>query len=187
MEFSEIIEKSVKVISQGGIILYPTDTIWGIGGDATNPAVIERIYEIKKRSDSKSLVSLVADMTMLESISNVSPWAKFILTQSTKPTTVIYNSVRVIHHKARAEDGSAAIRIPENEFCKRLIAKLKKPLLSTSANISGEPSPNGFSSVSKEIKDMVDYIVPHEIEVNSEQTASRILKIDGKDVIVIRE
>lgn len=187
MNLNEVIEKAAKLIADGAVILYPTDTIWGIGGDATNPDVIQKIYKIKKRSDSKSLVSLVSDLKMLESMTEVTDKVKNLLTETKKPTTVIYNSVLGIHQKALADDGSAAIRIPNNAFCQQLIQLINKPLISTSANLSGAPSPTGFESISEEIKEAVDFIVPSSFDMNSNETASRILKLEGDHIIVIRE
>lgn len=187
MDLSKIIDQTLEVISNGGVILYPTDTIWGIGGDATNPEVIQKIYNIKKRPDSKSLVSLVSNFKMLKSLTPVSETVQNILNNSLKPTTVIYDNVVGIHSDALAEDGSAAIRISKDEYCETLIAKFGKPIISTSANISGNPSPSGFHSVSDEIKNLVDFIVPFRQEEVSENSASTILKVVGHEVIVIRE
>ncbi len=187
MLFSDVIKKAAQIISEGGVILYPTDTIWGIGGDASDASVIEKIYNIKKRPDSKSLVSLVSGLEMLESMTMVSDKVKILLDQANQPTTIIYDNVSGINSLALAADGSAAIRIPNFEFCTQLILKMNKPLISTSANLSGESSPKGFSDISEEIKAAVDYIVPLSLENKSGQTASRILKLAGEEVIVLRE
>lgn len=187
MTFNQVVEKTAQVVLSGGVILYPTDTIWGIGGDATNEEVIKKIYDIKNRPDSKSLVSLVSGMVMLEKLTTVSPQVTSILAESKKPTTIIYQNVNGIHSSAIADDGSAAIRIPHHEFCSELIKHINRPLISTSANISGEPSPASFTGVSEEIKTQVDFIIPLHQDENEPKAASTILKVEDEKVIVIRE
>ncbi len=183
MEISELIH----VLKNGAVLLYPTDTIWGLGGDSSNSAVIERIFEIKKRPDSKSFVSLVSSMDMLETITPVSKKVKELLSSSNRPTTVIYSDVTTIHPLAKAEDGSAAIRIVKDSFCTQLIEGLGVPLLSTSANISGNAAPNCYSNIAVEIKNAVDYTASHRRDELSDGIASRILKIQDDDIIIIRE
>ena len=148
------IEKAVNTIKSGGIILYPTDTIWGIGCDATNNNAIKKIFKLKNRIDSKAMISLVADITQLKKITKIIP--EFDITS--QPTTVIYPQVSGID-KSLLVHGSAAVRIVQDEFCKELIQKINKPLVSTSANISGEKSPSKFSEINIEIIKNVDYIV----------------------------
>lgn len=149
------IEKIIAVLKNGGLILYPTDTIWGIGCDATNTDSVEKIYTIKKRKESKALISLVANATQLKELSSKIP--KEGLNEN--PTTIIYNQVTGLANNLLAPNGSAGIRIAQDEFCKELIKVFGKPIVSTSANISGEHSPINFSEISEEIKNNVDYIV----------------------------
>ena len=187
MQFRNVIEKSLEVMSGGGVILYPTDTIWGIGGDASNESTVQKVYTIKNRAESKSLVSLVSDIEMLQSLTFVSASVIELLKNSERPTTIIYSAISGIHPSARSENGSAAVRVVKNEFCKALISALKRPLLSTSANLSGQPSPTDFQSVSLNIKESVDYIVPLYQNERIDSRPSRILKVNGDEVIVIRE
>lgn len=149
------IEKTIAVLKNGGLILYPTDTIWGIGCDATNTNSVEKIYTIKKRKESKALISLVASATQLKQLCSKIP--KEGLNEN--PTTIIYNQVTGLANNLLAPNGSAGIRIAQDEFCKELIKVFGKPIVSTSANISGENSPINFSEISEEIKNNVDYIV----------------------------
>ena len=149
------IEKTIAVLKNGGLILYPTDTIWGIGCDATNTNSVEKIYTIKKRKESKALISLVANATQLKQLCSKIP--KEGLNEN--PTTIIYNQVTGLANNLLAPNGSAGIRIAQDEFCKELIKVFGKPIVSTSANISGENSPINFSEISEEIKNNVDYIV----------------------------
>ena len=148
------IKDTITTLKNGGVILYPTDTIWGIGCDATNPEAIKKIFKIKKRADNKAMISLVADKEQLKKITQLIP--KFDITSV--PTTIIYPSVKVID-KSLLVDGSAAIRIVQDKFCQKIISALKKPIVSTSANISGQNPPTQFSEITKEITDHVDYIV----------------------------
>ena len=147
--------KVIKVLKNGGTILYPTDTIWGIGCDATNEQAVSKIFDIKKRIESKALISLVEDKNHLLKITNKVPEEA----ERKKPTTIIYNNISNLASNLKAQDGSAAVRIVQDNFCQKLIKKFKKPIISTSANISGKNSPTQFSEISEEIKNNVDYIV----------------------------
>jgi len=149
------INKALATLKAGGIILYPTDTIWGLGCDATNSEAIHKIYALKKRTDSKALISLVADEKQLKNITGFIP--DFDI--STIPTTVIYPNTKEISPNLLTKNGSAAIRIVQDVFCKKLIQLFEKPIVSTSANVSGKDSPKQFSEISEEIKNNVDYIV----------------------------
>ena len=149
------INRALKVLINGGVILDPTDTIWGIGCDSTNPDAILKIFHIKKRDDSKALISLVADKRQLKSITGHIPNIDI----TSMPTTIIYPSAAGLSKKILATNGSSAIRIVQDAFCKRLIKDFGKPIVSTSANISGSASPGRFSEISEEIKKSVDYIV----------------------------
>jgi L-threonylcarbamoyladenylate synthase len=149
------IKKAVEVVQSGGVILYPTDTIWGIGCDATDEQAVEKVYEIKKRNECKALISLVSTKEDLTKITQNIP----VEAENKNPTTIIYSEINGLAKNLLAENGSAAIRIVQDEFCKRLIAKLNKPIVSTSANLSGAPSPTQFTEIADEIKNTVDYIV----------------------------
>ena len=151
----EEIKKTINILQKGGVILYPTDTIWGIGCDATNDKAIEKIFQIKGRSNNKALISLVANKKQLKEITGFVPDIDII----SKPTTVIYPKAIGLSTKALAQNNSAAIRIVNDDFCKDLIHCFNKPIISTSANISNLKSPNNFSEISAEIKQNVDYIV----------------------------
>ena len=149
------INKALDTLKQGGIILYPTDTIWGIGCDATNTDAIAKIFKIKNREDSKALISLVANKQQLKAITKNIP----NLDITSSPTTIIYPNVKGLCQNILSENGSAAIRIVKDKFCQKLILSFGKAIVSTSANISGEMTPKQFSEISKEIKNNVDYIV----------------------------
>jgi len=149
------IDKALATIKQGGIILYPTDTIWGIGCDATNTDAIANIFKLKKRVESKALISLVASKQQLKSITETIPDLDII----SNPTTIIYPNVKGLAQNLLSENSSAAIRIVKDEFCQKLILSFGKAIVSTSANISGEIAPKQFSEISGEIKKNVDYIV----------------------------
>lgn len=158
--FSEQVEKALNVLRHGGVILYPTDTIWGIGCDATNIEAVTRIYGIKKREDSKSLIILAAEEREVLQYVAAPDLAVFdFIQEQTRPTTIIFEQAVGLPNNLIAEDGSIAIRIVKDEFCRHLIRRLRKPIVSTSANISGQPSPQKFSDVDGEIKNAVDYIV----------------------------
>ena len=146
---------ALAILKAGGIILYPTDTIWGIGCDATNPKAIAKIYSLKKRQDSKALISLVADKKQLKNITGIIP--DFDITST--PTTLIYPKTKGLSPNLLADNGSAAIRIVQDDFCQQLILLFGKAIVSTSANISGNKTPKQFSEISEEIKKNVDYIV----------------------------
>ena len=149
------LKRIITILNNGGIILYPTDTIWGIGCDATNEQAVSKIFDIKKRVESKALISLVEDKYHLLKITNEVPKEA----ENKKPTTIIYNNISNLASNLKAQDGSAAVRIVQDNFCQKLIKKFKKPIIATSANITGENSPTKFSEISKEIKKNVDYIV----------------------------
>ncbi len=149
------IYKALKVLSKGGLILYPTDTVWGIGCDATNENAVTKIFEIKKRSESKAFISLVHDAKQLKKITGEIP----NLDITSIPTTIIYPSALGLSKNLLAENGSAAIRIVKDDFCQQLIKSFGKAIVSTSANVSGGNNPKQFSEISKEIKKNVDYIV----------------------------
>ena len=178
--FSEALE----VLRNGGVILYPTDTVWGLGCDATNPEAVARIYEIKKRSDSKSLVLLASDLDMVARyIREIPDMAIQLVEVNDKPMTIIYpgaltgQECRGLAHNTVAQDGSVGIRIPVVDFCRDLVHRFGRPIVSTSANISGEPTPRKFADIPQQIKDAVDFIVDPSLERNSAGSASSIIKV----------
>jgi len=172
------IKNALEILKSGGTILYPTDTIWGIGCDATNTEAVEKIYKIKKRIESKALISLVANASQLKQLCSKIPKEGL----NKNPTTIIYNHVNGLANNLVAINGSAGIRIAQDEFCKELIKAFGKPIVSTSANISGENSPINFSEISKEIKNNVDYIV--NLRQNEDmQTPSAILHVNSDGII----
>ena len=185
---NEEVNKTVQVLKEGGIILYPTDTIWGIGCDATNHDAIKRIYKLKQREESKSMICLVNDFNMLNLyVENVPEVAYDILKYTNKPTTIIYDKPLRVSENIIAEDNTLAIRVTNHDFCKQLIKKIKKPIVSTSANISNEPSPKFYSEISPEILKGVDYVVNLQREKKSTE-ASSIIKLTGDGLVkVIRK
>jgi L-threonylcarbamoyladenylate synthase len=182
------LEKSLEAIRNGKTVLYPTDTVWGIGCDATDFKAVEKIYKIKERSECKSLIVLVDSLEMLKSYVNNIPSAIFtILDECKRPTTIIYNEPIGLAKNIVAKDNTMAIRVVQNEFCKELIKKFGKPIISTSANISGRPTPKSFDEIGPAILDNVDYSVNlHRSKISN--VPSRILKVDldGK-IIIIRD
>lgn len=181
-------QKIIETLKNGGTILYPTDTIWGIGCDATNVEAIKKVAEIKKRNDAKSFIILVENEKRLQDIVDVPEIAWDIIDLSEKPITIIYENPRGLPKELLANDGSIGIRLVKDKLCKSIIGKLNAPLVSTSANLSGDKSPTQFSDISQEIIDQVDAVVEERKEEKSKYTASSILKIyQDNRVEVIRE
>ena len=187
-ESKEDIRRAVEVMNQGGVILYPTDTIWGLGCDATNPEAVKRIYEIKQRTDAKALISLVDSETKVQFyVKEVPEIAWDVMELSEKPMTVVFDGGRNLAPNLLAEDGSVAIRITKEAFSKELCMRMKRAVVSTSANISGQPAPRCFSEISEEIKKAVDYICTSRQDEPPTQTASSIIKLGaGGEVTIIR-
>ena len=187
-ESKEDIRRAVEVMNQGGVILYPTDTIWGLGCDATNPEAVKRIYEIKQRTDAKALISLVDSETKVQFyVKEVPEVAWDVMELSEKPMTVVFDGGRNLSPNLLAEDGSVAIRITKEAFSKELCMRMKRAVVSTSANISGQPAPRCFSEISEEIKKAVDYICTSRQDEPPTQTASSIIKLGaGGEVTIIR-
>ena len=176
----------VRILSLGKTILYPTDTVWGLGCDATNIDAVAKIFELKNRVESKSLVVLVSSIEMLGFYVDKVPQKAIDIIASTKqPTTIIYNNPKGLASNAIATDNTIAIRIPSHHYCLDLINKFGKPIISTSANISGEPTPKSFSEISQPILEGVDYVVNLEQEKITNKS-STILKLVGDDIEVIR-
>jgi L-threonylcarbamoyladenylate synthase len=177
MNFEKDIEQCLYVLKNGGIILYPTDTVWGIGCDAANSAAIERIFKLKKRSDHKAMIVLVTDKRdVLRYIANPDLKVFEYLEEATKPTTVVYQGAIGLAENLTAKDGSIAMRICEDVFCKHLIKRFHKPVVSTSANISEQPAPKIFTDISIEIKIGVDYIVNHRQDDTTIGEPSSVIK-----------
>ncbi len=203
-EIEKVLTEAVQTLRQGGVILYPTDTIWGLGCDATNPEAVKRIYEIKRRDDSKSLVLLACDLDQIARyVKEIPPMAIDLVEVNDKPMTLIYPGALTypapaegeapksdkyhLAYNAVAADGTVGIRIPLMDFCKRMAEKLGKPVVSTSANISGQASPKKFKDIPEEITSVVDYIVDPRIEATSTGEASQIIKIGLRgEVEIIR-
>ncbi len=173
----EEVNKVIAVLRKGGTILYPTDTIWGIGCDATNEQAVKKIFEIKKRPPAKSLLILLADASQLEYYATVPEVAWDLVEYAENPLTIVYPDARQIAPSLISEDGTIAIRVVKDEFCKMIINSLRKPLVSTSANISGEPAPAFFDEISEEVKSKVDYVVPLRQDEHSKNAPSRIIKL----------
>jgi L-threonylcarbamoyladenylate synthase len=181
------LHKALEILINGGTILYPTDTIWGIGSDATNETSVEKIYKIKNRIDSKSMLVLVSNFEMIRNYVETIPFiAMEIIRKETKPVTIIYPGAKNLASNLIAEDGSIGIRIVKDEFCSSLISEFKKPVVSTSANISGEPAPVNFKEIAPVITEKVDYIVKWRQNDYSSKTPSSIIKvnIDGTFVTI---
>ena len=181
-------EKLIETLKSGGTILYPTDTIWGIGCDATNVEAIAKIFEIKKRDQNKSMIILVESEKRLQDLVEVPEIAWEIMELSEKPMTLIYDNPTGLPKEILAEDGSIGIRLVKDLFLKKIITKLNKPLVSTSANFSGEKSPMKFSDISKEIVNAVDFVVEENQDKISEYSGSSVIRIwkDGR-IKVLRE
>ena len=185
----EDIKKACQVMREGGVILYPTDTIWGIGCDATNEDAVRRVYEIKQRQDSKAMLVLVDSSVKVDFyVRDVPEVAWDLIDLADKPLTIIYSGARNLAANLLAEDGSVGIRVTNEDFTKRLCQQFRKAIVSTSANISGQPSPKNFSEISEEVKSAVDYIVGYRQEEMSNPKPSSIIKLDKGGVIkIIRE
>ena len=183
------IKKACDVLKSGGVILYPTDTVWGIGCDATNEEAVKRVYEIKQRSDSKSMLVLIENPAKLQQYLTEVPdiaWDLIELTE--KPLTIIYDGAKNLAPNLVADDGSIGIRVTDELFSRELCRQFRKPIVSTSANISGRPSPGKFSQIEKEIKESVDYVVTFRQKENTNAQPSGIVKLNKNGTIkVIRK
>ena len=198
MKRDEALAEALKVLRVGGTVLYPTDTVWGLGCDATNPEAVAKIFAIKRRSEAKSLVLLASDLDMVAKyVREIPSIAVDLVEVNDKPMTLIYPEAVAgapdgpgdrwhLAWNTVAEDGTIGIRIPLFDFCKDLAFKLGRPLVSTSANISGEPTPKRFSEIPQEIKDAVDFVVPPSFDTASTGQASQIIKVglDGEVEII---
>lgn len=183
------VKKAVDVMRQGGVILYPTDTVWGIGCDATNPEAVKRVYEIKRRDDSKALICLVdSDARLSRYVRNVADVTWDMIEMAEKPLTIIFDQAVGLAPNLLAEDGSIGMRITKEEFSKELCFRFQKPIVSTSANISGEPTAQTFAEISDDIKNAVDHIVKYNRQCKEKHKPSSIIKIDANGKFqIIRE
>lgn len=201
----DVLRQAVQAMRDGGTILYPTDTVWGLGCDATNPEAVERVFRIKRRSDSKSLVLLAENMDIVARYVKAIPNVAIDLVEvNDRPMTLIYPNAfhteapaegekaamerHLLAYNAVAEDGSVGIRIPMMDFCVQLCHRLARPVVSTSANISGEPTPKRFEDIPQEIVSAVDFVVPKSLAKGSTGRASQIIKVELDGTVkIIRE
>lgn len=176
----EEVNKAFEVLKAGGLILYPTDTIWGIGCDATNEEAVEKVIKLKGRPEDKSLIILLDTVNKLQGyVKEVPEIAYDLIEFSENPLTIIYSGAKNLAANAVAADGSIGIRIVKHDFCEQLLQRFRKPIISTSANLSGEPSPAGFDSISTKIIDGVDYVVNWQHQVVSDKKPSTIMKLEA--------
>lgn len=187
-KLKEEIRKTEDILKKGGVILYPTDTIWGIGCDATNEKAVKRIYELKQREDNKSMLVLLDDAGKLASYAEVPDVALELIEANDKPMTIIYPNAKKLAENLIGADNTIGIRITNEEFTKALIFRFRKPIVSTSANISGQPSPRFFAEISDEIKNAVDYIVDYRQKETTSCAPSSIIKLGmGGEIQIIRK
>ncbi len=185
-DFKNDIDRCLAELDKGGLILYPTDTVWGIGCDATNAAAIAKIYALKKRVDGKSMIILLDDeKDIAKYVSQPDPKIFDYIKGVHKPTTFIYEGGINLAKNMIQDDGSIAIRITSDPFCKRLVSRFGKPIVSTSANISGYPAPAFFEDIDVDIKNGVDYIVQHRRDDSSEAIPSSIIKLEANGTLTI--
>lgn len=178
MMYNYDIENCIKILSSGGLILYPTDTVWGIGCDPTNEEAVAKIYKLKNRNESKSMIILVAEENDILNYTEATDLKIYDYIKGIhKPTTVIYNNAKNLAKNLINEDGSIGIRIVKDDFCKELIKSFGKPIVSTSSNVSGYPAPSIFADIDILIKDGVDYIVQHRQEEQVPGTPSTVIKM----------
>lgn len=188
ISMKEDVNKSAVILRKGGIILYPTDTVWGIGCDATNEIAVQKIFRLKQRSESKSMIVLVAEPHQAEFYAEVPSVAKDLVEFAERPLTVIYPKAKGLAKSIVAEDGTIGIRAVRDEFCKQLIHALHRPIVSTSANISGQPAPANFREISEEIKASVDYVVNLRQNEVKRNAPSQIIKIGlNGEIEIIRK
>ncbi len=182
----QTLTEAVNTLKQGGIILYPTDTVWGIGCDASNPEAVEKIFQLKKRADSQALICLVADDRMLKKyIKKIPDVAYDILDISEEPITIIYDEPQNLAKNLIASDNTIAIRIPNDDFCFQLLRRFNGAIVSTSANMSGSPTPKSFKEISSEILKGVDYVVNlHHEKISTKPSSIIKLSNDGKVKII---
>jgi len=185
-DFDEDIRNALKVLRSGGVILYPTDTIWGLGCDATNADAVRKIYTIKQRDDLKSLIILVNSVTMLTRYVDSPPEVALEMAElSMSPLTIVYDRGRSLAEGVAATDGSVGARVCDDPFCDDLITALRKPIVSTSANVSGAAAPSVFDEISEEIKAAADYICLWRQDDRSRAQASSVIRVSGNGIVKI--
>lgn len=182
------LKKALETLKQGGIILYPTDTIWGIGCDATNEEAVEKLYAIKKRDKSKSMLILLDNPAKLQTyIQDVPDIAWDLIDLADKPLTIILNGAKNIAQNLINSDGTIGVRVTSEAFSRDLCMRFRKPIVSTSANFAGEPAPQNFNQVNPEIMELVDYVVEYRQDEIIKQNPSSILKLgDNGRIEIIR-
>lgn len=186
-EFETDIKNCIEVLKKGGLILYPTDTVWGIGCDATNEAAVKKIYDLKKRANNKSMLVLIDSVNSLDHyVVDVPEMAYELLDVAVKPLTIIYEGAFNLAKNLLGDDDSVGIRVSHEKFSQQLCARFRRPIVSTSANISGTPTASIFSEISDEIKSGVDYVVSYRQDDKSRHAASNIIKLscDGTFKII---
>ena len=188
-DMQEDIKKALEILQNGGVILYPTDTIWGLGCDATSEVAVKKIYEIKKRADTRSMLVLMENINLLDRyVEEVPEIAYDLIEVSEKPITIIYPKGKNLAPNLLAQDGTIGIRITSEEFTRQLIQRFRKPIVSTSANISGSPSPATFNDISDEIRQVADYIVSYRQDDVTPASPSSIIKLGpGGEIKIIRK
>jgi L-threonylcarbamoyladenylate synthase len=179
-DFETDIEHCLNVLEQGGTILYPTDTIWGIGCDATNAEAVEKIFAIKERPGTKTMIILLPDeKDLLRYVANPDPQVFDFLKNTTKPTTVIYPGAIGLADNLVHEDGTVAVRVVQEKFCRHLLKRFRKPIVSTSANISGDPPPKKFNEILNHVRTSVDYVVTYRQDDETEAESSALVRFDN--------
>ncbi|SEH67373.1 L-threonylcarbamoyladenylate synthase [Paenimyroides aquimaris] len=186
-DINKEVHQAFEVIKNGGIILYPTDTVWGIGCDATNEEAVKKIYALKKRAESKSMIVIVNDRLLYNVFKDIPQVAFDILDCSEKPTTLVLDHPRNVAKNLIAEDDSLGIRIVNQPFVYKLVERMKRPLVSTSANISGTPTPTRFSEISDEIINGVDYVVQIDLDKISKKSSTVIKLTNDAQVKILRK
>lgn len=178
-----ILKKAVEVLEKGGVILYPTDTIWGLGCDAENEEAVKRIFKIKMRDEAKSVISLVLNQKMINRYVKLAGSSYKLFTQEKEPQTVIVKNVKNLANNIITKENTAAFRVPKHNFCKKLLKCFNKAIVSTSANVSGEQTNFYFETIPNSIKESVDFIVPQKYEGYSTHKPSRIVYIDENNLV----
>lgn len=186
--FQENLKNATEILTNGGLILYPTDTVWGIGCDASNPIAVEKVFNLKQLSSHNGLISLVANQFMLEQQIDFVPEVAYdIIDIAAKPTTIVYDGPKTITKNARTKDGSAAIRVASAKFCQYLTGKFRKPIIATTACLESQPYPKSFEAINSKILKGVDYVVNLHSEKMSQKLSS-IIKIGNDNTVrIIRE
>lgn len=185
----EQVEKALEVLKKGGIILYPTDTVWGIGCDATNAEAVDKVYKLKKSNDKKSMLVLVDKIdNVARYVGRVPDVAWELLEVAEKPLTLILPNGCGVAENLIPEEGTIGVRVPKHDFCQKLLRRLGRPLVSTSANVSGQPTPLTYSDISKDVVSGVDFVVDYRCEGNPTRAASSIIKLgESGQISIIRE